>query len=189
MREWKQKRSCIKHYDLQAAIYDVQYVGEQDAKINDILNNIHFGSNETVLDLGCGTGFLFQHLKKAIKLLVGLDVSPKALREAKKRTKNMHNVSLVCADADNTPFLDSSFDRVFAITLLQNMPDPTRTIIEMKRIGKPEAVFAVTGLKKKFTKESFVNLLEAARLKVSALETTQELKGHVAVCTNAEHDV
>jgi len=184
MREWKEKRGTILHYDQQAAIYDEQYLDEQDAKIEDILNSIRLGSNELVLDLGCGTGFLFQHINKRVELLVGIDISSKALREAKKRTKNMPNVVLIRADADNTPFPDHIFDRIFAITLLQNMPNPMKTITEMKRIGKPQAIFAVTGLKKKFTTKSFVDLLERARLKVVTLNTNQRLKGHVVVCTN-----
>ena len=184
MREWEQKRGTMRHYDRQAAIYDVQYSGEQNPKIEDILNNIKFGSNEIVLDLGCGTGFLFQHIAKRVRILVGIELSSESLREAKKRTENMPNTVLVRADADNTPFPDHIFDKVFAITLLQNMPEPMETIIEMKRVGKPKAVFAVTGLKKKFTTKSFVDLLERARLKVVTLNTNQKLKGHVAVCTN-----
>jgi ubiquinone/menaquinone biosynthesis C-methylase UbiE len=189
MREWKEKRGTMRHYDQQAAIYDVQYVGEQDAKIEDILNSMKLGSNEFVLDLGCGTGFLFQHIAKRVGLLVGIELSSEALRESKKHTKNMPNIVLVRADADYTPFPDRIFDKVFAITLLQNMPDPMKTITEMKRIGKPQAIFAVTGLKKKFTQESFFDILKKARLKVSALESDERLKGHVAVCTNAEQDV
>jgi len=189
MREWKEKRGTMRHYDQQAIVYDVQYLGEQNAKIEDALSSTELKPNEAVLDLGCGTGFLFQHIDKTIRLLVGLDISSKALREAKKRTKNLSNTELIRADADNTPFPNHIFDRVFAITLLQNMPDPIKTITEMKRVGKPQAMFAITGLKKKFTQEGFVNLLKAARLKVSVLETDQQLKGHIAVCTNVEHDV
>jgi len=189
MQEWKEKRGTMRHYDQQATIYDVQYLGEQNAKIEDALSITELKPNETVLDLGCGTGFLFQHINKTIKLLVGLDISSNVLREAKKRTKKLTNIALVRADADNTPFPDCIFDRVFAITLLQNMPDPLKTISEMRRIGKPQAIFVITGLKKKFTQEAFVDLLKAARLKVSALETDQRLKGHIAVCTNAERNV
>jgi ubiquinone/menaquinone biosynthesis C-methylase UbiE len=184
MREWKEKRGTIRHYDQQAIVYDVQYLGEQNAKIEDILNSIRLGSNELVLDLGCGTGFLFQHINKRVELLVGIDVSSRVLREAKKRTKNMPNIVLIRADADYTPFPDHIFDRIFAITLLQNMPNPMKTITEMKRIGKPQAIFAITGLKKKFTTKSFVDILERARLKAVTLNTNQRLKGHVAVCTN-----
>jgi len=184
MREWKEKRGTMRHYDQQAAIYNVQYVEEQNTKIEDSLNSMKFGSNEIVLDLGCGTGFLFQHIAQRVGFLVGIDVSQKVLREAKKRTKNMQNIVLVRADADNTPFPDHIFDKVFAVTVLQNMPEPTKTITEIKRVGKPQAIFAVTGLKKKFTQESFVDLLEMAQLKVVTLNTNQRLKGHVAVCTN-----
>lgn len=161
----------------------MQYVGEQDTKIEDILNSIELGSKELVLDLGCGTGFLFKHINKQVKSMVGLDLSQKALQEARKCIKNMSNISLVRADSDNTPFLDQTFDKVFAITVLQNMPDPTKTLLEMKRISKPLATFAVTGLKKMFTQESFINLLEEAQLKIVKLNVNKRLKGHVAVCT------
>jgi len=186
MQEWNKKRGTMRHYDQQAAIYDRQYVGEQNAKIEDILNRMKLGLNELVLDLGCGTGFLFEHIHKRVEFIVGIDLSQKALREAKKRTKNLQNIALIRADADNTPFPDHIFDKVFAITVLQNMPHPTKTISETKRVGKPQAMFAVTGLKKKFTQESFVDLLERSQLKVVTLNTNPLLKGHVAVCTNAE---
>jgi len=184
MQEWKEKRETIRHYDREATIYDVQYLGEQKTKIKDSLNNIRLDSNELVLDLGCGTGFLFQHIAQKVGLLVGIDVSSDALRVAKKHIKNMQNIVLVRADADNTPFPDQIFDKVFAVTVLQNMPEPTKTIAEMKRTAKPQAIFAVTGLKKKFTKESFVDLLKRSQLKVITLNTNQQLKGHVAVCIN-----
>jgi len=184
MQEWNEKRENIRHYDQQAAIYDIHYLGEQNAKIEDILNHMKLGLNELVLDLGCGTGFLFQHIHKRVKFLVGIDVSQKALREAKKRAKKMSNIVLVRADADNTPFLDHIFDNVFVITVLQNMPDPMKTISETKRVGKPKAMFAITGLRKKFTQESFVALLERSQLKVVRLNTNPLLKGHVAVCKN-----
>jgi ubiquinone/menaquinone biosynthesis C-methylase UbiE len=189
MREWKQKRGTMRHYDRQAAIYDVQYVGEQNAKIEGILKSMEFSSNEIVLDLGCGTGFLFQYISKRVGVLVGVDISMKALSEAKKRTKNLSNIVLVRADVDYTPFPNHIFSKVFAITVLQNMPDPKRTIAEMKRVAEPQAVFAVTGLKKKFTQESFGNLLKAARLKVSALKSDEQLKGYIAVCTYSDSGV
>ena len=175
----------MRHYDLQAAIYNVQYLGEQDAKIDDILKSIDFESNDVVLDLGCGTGFLFRHINKQVGLLVGVDLSRKALQEAKERTKNLSNVVLVRADADNMPFPDRTFDKIFAITLLQNMPNALRTVSEMKRAAKPQAIFAVTGLKQKFTQESFLDLLEKAQLKIVTLGMNQQLKGYVAVCTNS----
>jgi ubiquinone/menaquinone biosynthesis C-methylase UbiE len=189
MQEWSKKRGTIRHYDYQAKVYDAQYLEEQDAKIEAALGNLELRSNEDILDIGCGTGFLFHHINKATKLLIGLDISSKLLRVARKRTKSLSNIALIRADADYTPFSTHIFDRIFAITLLQNMPNPTKTVSEMRRIGKSEAVFVVTGLKKKFTLESFSDLIEQAQLKVSTLKTNEHLKDYVAVCTNLEQSV
>ena len=184
MKEWKEKRATTRHYDRQATIYEVQYRGEQKSKIEDILKNIGLRTNEQILDLGCGTGFLFQYIPQKVGFFVGVDISLNTLKEAKKRIKNRSNIALIRADADNTPFSDSTFDKIFAITVLQNMPEPVKTIIEMIRTGKTEAIFAVTGLKKKYTQKSFVNTLEKAKLKVVSLNSSQQLKGYVALCRN-----
>jgi ubiquinone/menaquinone biosynthesis C-methylase UbiE len=189
MQKWNEKRRTMRYYDQQAKIYDARYLDEQNAKFESILNSVEHGSTELILDMGCGTGFLFQHLNNTAKVLVGLDASSNLLREAKKRAKKMSNTVLIRADADNMPFSDNIFDIVFAITLLQNMPNPTKTVEEMKRVSKPEAVFVLTGLKKKFTRESFVDLLKRARLKVSTLKTEEYLKGYVSVCTNFQREV
>jgi ubiquinone/menaquinone biosynthesis C-methylase UbiE len=184
MKNWKDKQKTMRHYNLQAVIYDVQYAGEQNSKIESILKNMKIDSKDNILDLGCGTGFLFQHLSEKIGDIVGLDISKKALQEAKKRTKEISNVFLVCADADNTPLCNNFFDKTFAITVLQNMPDPTRTISEIKRVNKTGAMFAVTGLKKKFTLDSFIALLENAQVEVKTLDNDQKMKGFISICTN-----
>ncbi|WGM88708.1 MAG: class I SAM-dependent methyltransferase [Candidatus Bathyarchaeum tardum] len=184
MQDWKQKRSNKQHYDLQAGIYDKQYISEQDNKIESLLKSLDLKFNELVLDLGCGTGFLFEHISEKAGFIVGADVSKKALLYAKKRIQNKSNVDLVCADADNTPFVDDLFDKIFSVTVLQNMPEPTRTILEMKRTGKPEALFAITGLKKKFTQQNFVDLLKRSQLKLVMFNNDEALKGYVAVCSN-----
>lgn len=189
MQEWDKKHGTMHHYNYLDKVYDAQYLEEQNAKIGNVLKTVELRSNELVLDIGCGTGFLFHYINKRVGLLVGMDISKKLLREAKKHTKNLPNVLLVNADADNTPFQNHLFYKIFAITLLQNMPDPTTTILEMKRISRPEAVFVLTGLKKKFTRESFVDLLKQAQLKVSAMKTNERLKDYVAVCTKVKPTV
>lgn len=186
MQQWNKKHRSIRHYDQQAEIYDVQYLEEQNAKIKEILTNMKFGSNELVLDLGCGTGFLFKYLKNRVGLLVGVDISQKALLQAKKRTKEISNIVLIRADADQTPFVAQLFDKVFVITLLQNMPDPSKTIEEIKRISKPQAMIAITGLKKKFKPKTFFELLKRAQLKVVIQKTNEKLKGIVTLCKTVD---
>jgi len=170
------------HYNSLAPVYDAQYGGEQDAKMKAALSSINLKEDSLVLDAGCGTGLLFEHVGRSVKLLVGLDVSSRILREAKKRVKQLPMIAVVRADADFTPFRNDVFDATFAMTLLQNVPDPLVTLREMKRVSKNRAFFVVSGLKKRFSREAFVELLQRARLEVSVIESSGELKGHVAVC-------
>lgn len=183
MQGWKTKKQTMLHYELQAEIYNVQYINEQKAKIEEILKLMKLEERDIVLDVGCGTGFLFNYISEKIELLLGLDISQKALKLAKRVTKFLPNVHLVRADADNMPFPDNIFDKVFAITVLQNMPEPKTTIKEIKSKSKSHSMFAVTGLKKKFTQKNYVSLLESAQLKIISLHTNQQLKGYIAICT------
>lgn len=182
MAEWIKKREVMCNYDGLAPIYDVQYAEEQNEKMKTALKSIHIEEDGYVLDLGCGTGLLFEHVGNRAQLLVGLDVSAKVLKGAKKRAKQFPNVAILRADADLTPFPKEIFDAVFAITLLQNMPDPLSTLHEMRRISKHHAFIAITGLKKEFTPEAFVRILNEADLNVSVMKTNNQLKGCVAVC-------
>jgi len=173
----------MRHYDQSAHVYDAQYSEEQEAKIEAALNSLKLRKNDAVLDAGCGTGLLFPRIAKTVRLVLGLDLSSRILQEAKKRTKQLPNVALLRADADQTPFQNQTFDTVFAVTLLQNTPDPLLTLEEIKRVSKNQAAIVATGLKKQFTQESFTNLLHRAKLSIRGLETDEKLRGYVAVCS------
>jgi ubiquinone/menaquinone biosynthesis C-methylase UbiE len=96
--------------------------------------------------------------------------------------KQLPKVAVIRADADSTPFQNNVFDATFAITLLQNMPDPLVTLHEMKRVSKDHAVIVITGLKKKFSQEVFVKLLREAGLDVSTMKTNSQINGTIAIC-------
>lgn len=181
MNEWDKKRDAMQHYDSTANIYDMQYAEEQEAKIEAAVKGLNIEKHGLVLDAGCGTGLLFNHVADKADGVVGLDISREILLQAKKRAKKFQNVNLILADADHMPLIDNSFSHVFAITLVQNMPDPVKTLNEVKRVAKTDAVIVVTGLKKKFTVEIFEELLRKVGLK--ALEIRNgNLKCHVAIC-------
>ena len=186
MATWNKKREVMHHYNSSARVYDAQYCEEQDAKMKTALSSTNLKKGSLVLDAGCGTGLLFKRVGRSVKLLVGLDMSPRILKEAKKRAKQLPAVAVVRADADFTPFQNNVFDATFAITLLQNVPDPLVTLREMKRVSKDRAFIVATGLKKNFSREAFVKLLRKAGLGVSVIKSGGELKGHVVVCKKVE---
>jgi ubiquinone/menaquinone biosynthesis C-methylase UbiE len=135
------------------------------------------------LDVGCGTGILFDHIADTADKIVGLDFSGKTLLEAKRRLRagNLANVHLIRGDADNMPFRDEVFSHVFALTILQNSPDPVETLAEITRVAQNHAVFVVTGLKKIFNERTLRQLLRNTGLKIARLEK-EGLKCYVAVC-------
>jgi len=172
----------MRRYDSTADIYDMRYAEEQAAKIEAALEGLNKENYGQVLDAGCGTGILFGYVANRAKTTVGLDISTKILLQAKKHAKNFQNVHLILADADNMPLKENTFNHVFGITLIQNTPDPAKTLNEIRRVTERDSVIVVTGLKKAFTLEGFEELLWNASLKIVALRD-EGLKCYVAVCT------
>jgi len=62
------------------------------------------------------------------------------------------------------------------------MSKPNTTVEEIKRITSQNASIIVTGLKKNFSRESFTQLLENARLEIVNMKTDEKLKDFVAIC-------
>ena len=176
MDEWVKKRRVMRDYDVTAHIYDMRYEEEQTAKITAALKRLEIDNRSLVLDVGCGTGLLFNHITEKARTLVGLDISRKTLRHAKKRTANFRNIHLICADADHMPFRRNLFDDTFAFTVLQNTPDPQATLNEVRRVAKPNSV-----LKKCFSRTSFDSSLNSSGLEVLSLDDECDLKCYVAV--------
>ncbi|MBS7616047.1 class I SAM-dependent methyltransferase [Candidatus Bathyarchaeota archaeon] len=184
MSEWNQKRGTMQHYNLTARTYDVQYAEEQKAKFETALEKMEIYENSTILDCGCGTGLLFEYVAEKAATVVGLDVSRKLLDKAKNRASQFSNVHLILADADHMPFKNEVFSHVFAVTVIQNMPNPEKTLVEIKRVASGSAFIVVTGLKKKFSKEALESVLRKIKLNVIEIKSGNEtLKCHVAVCT------
>ncbi len=172
----------MRHYDRLAKIYDAQYADEQEAKIEAALGDVRLEPNSSVLDLGCGTGLLFRYIANSVKLLVGIDISPRILTEAKEQARKFKNVALLRAEADHPPFKSQTFDTVFVTTLIQNTPNPTITLGETRRISKQDAVVVVTALKKEFTLKTLKQLLKKTGLSIKTMKTDDNLKDYIATC-------
>jgi ubiquinone/menaquinone biosynthesis C-methylase UbiE len=181
LNAWRQKRSVMRRYNLTAEMYDARYCEEQEAKYKAALEGLHL-EGSAVLDVGCGSGLFFSHMVDIARLLVGVDVSQGLLKLAKERAKNFPNVYMVQADADNLPFKPGVFSHVFAFTVLQNMPNPRRTLEEFKLVAKRDAVIVVTGLKAAVSLEVFGGYLEAAGLRVVSLRDDDALQCYIMAC-------
>lgn len=186
--DWEKKRDVIRHYDELAGIYESLYGDEQSVKIEAALQALKITGSDFVLDVGCGTGLLFNHIRDSISLLVGVDISGRILKVAADRSKNLEvktHVSLIRADADHLPFRGGVFDKVFALTVLQNMPDPTAAFQEIAKVAKDGSEIAITGLKKSFPEESLMDILSRPGLEFFIIRTPPDARDLVAVARKA----
>jgi len=91
-----------------------------------------------ILEVGVGTGKNLSYYNKEAKI-TGIDLSPGMLSKAKERLKLLRrrNISLIEMDAQNLKFKDNSFDYIICTFVLCSVPDPVKTLKEMKRVVKP----------------------------------------------------
>jgi len=177
---WKDKRKVMQRYDLTAEMYNERYSEEQKAKYRAALENVDV-ADCAVLDVGCGSGLFFSYAAGKANVLVGIDISRKLLLKAKEQAHTFQNVLVLQADADHLPFREAFFDVGFAFTVLQNMPKPSETLNELKRVAKLGGSVVVTGLKKAFPRNAFMDVLDSSGLKIVSFVDNEDLKCYVAV--------
>jgi ubiquinone/menaquinone biosynthesis C-methylase UbiE len=177
---WKDKRKVMQRYDLTAEMYEERYGVEQKTKYEVALENVNIADCR-ILDVGCGSGLFLSRAAATADLVAGVDVSRKLLLKAKEQTRVFGNVFVLQADADHLPFRESVFDAVFAFTVLQNMPEPSETLNQLKLVARPAGKVVVTGLKKFFSLNAFMDTIEEAGLRVVSFVDREELKCYVAV--------
>ena len=100
---------------------------------------LNISPGQRVLDLGVGTGFSLplypQHAQ-----VIGVDLSSKMLREARKKVlrERLVHVNLMEMDAAHLAFPDNTFDCVIAAFVISVVPDPLQALAEIKRVSKPD---------------------------------------------------
>ncbi len=99
-----------------------------------------FSHPVSVLDVGCGAGFLTHALANAGHRVFGIDLSANSLKIAKENDVS-GRVDYRKASAYSLPFPDMSFDTVCAMDVLEHVENPRRLIREAARVLKPEGLF------------------------------------------------
>jgi len=105
------------------------------------------GSDDRVIDLGCGWGTFSFALARVAREVVGVDFSAKSIQLCNERLEKEphHNLSFVCADAGETGFDAGAWDVVVAADLFEHLypDDSMRVVREAFRLLKPGGRFSV----------------------------------------------
>ncbi|KAJ4396044.1 hypothetical protein N0V93_000260 [Gnomoniopsis smithogilvyi] len=104
----------------------------------------HLKPNFSILDVGSGPGSITKDFAKLVPegRVVGIDVSPGVVEQA-KANHQAPNLSFEVGDAtDLAQFDDDAFDVVHAHCVLMHVPDRVKAFKELRRVCKPGGIVA-----------------------------------------------
>ena len=107
-----------------------------------------FGRPIDVLDAGCGTGRYFHRLRN-IRRLVGLDLSPDMIEQAKTPLHadkmQAQSVELICGEIGKVPLTAASFDFVYSVGVYgEYAPADDALLREFARLLRPDGRLFLT---------------------------------------------
>jgi demethylmenaquinone methyltransferase/2-methoxy-6-polyprenyl-1,4-benzoquinol methylase len=126
-------------FDRLAAEWDLMFTAEDLERLQHLVDKLEVKAGMQILDLGCGTGILFDLLRRRTGdrgSVVGVDFSIEMAQKA-HRNFPFDNVHVVDADASELPFADRVFDLAVAFSSFPHFVDQQRAVEELHRVLRP----------------------------------------------------
>lgn len=108
------------------------------------LDMLDIDDHDTVLDVGCGTGFGTEGLLEFSENVYGLDQSVHQLEKARAKLDGT-SVVFTRGDAERLPYRDDRFDVIWSSGSIEYWPNPVRALEEFRRVVKPGGQVLVVG--------------------------------------------
>ena len=112
---------------------------------DEAIEMLDISPEDTVLDVGCGTGFATEGLLQETEHVHGLDQSPHQLEKAFEKFGKRGAVQFYQGDAERLPFASDQFDIVWSSGSIEYWPNPVQALEELRRVGKPGGQVLVVG--------------------------------------------
>lgn len=141
-----------------AGKYDATWSTSTRQFIPPLLDSANVSANMSVLDVGCGPGYVSAAASERGAKPIGLDFSAEMIAIAKKMWPR---IEFREGDAQNLPFADATFDRVVANFALLHLANPQRAMAEAARVLKAGGRFGFTTWAK-VEENPFVKLVDDA---------------------------
>ena len=138
--------------------YDSTWSSSTRQFIPPLLDAAKLSRKMSILDVGCGPGYVSAAAAERGATPVGLDFSAEMISIAKKM---FPQIEFRHGDAQKLPFKDARFNRVVANFALLHLSSPERAMAEAARVLKPRGRFAFTTWAK-VSENPFVKLIDGA---------------------------
>jgi SAM-dependent methyltransferase len=138
--------------------YDSTWSSSTRQFIRPLLDAADVSATMSVLDVGCGPGYVSAAAAERGATPTGLDFSKEMISIAKRM---FPKIEFCQGDAQSPPFEDASFDRVVANFSLLHLANPERAMAEANRVLKSGGRFGFTTWAK-VSENPFVKLVDDA---------------------------
>ena len=120
-----------------------KYDGRWRPVAEQIVSYYQLKPGDSVLDVGCGKGFLLYEITQVVPdiSVSGVDISKYGIENSKEEIRSqLHNGNCV-----NLPYEDKVFDFVYSINTFHNLKifEVTKAISELNRVGKGRSYICV----------------------------------------------
>jgi len=131
-------RTIQRAYAFLSPVYDILFNRIFHSGRVAAVNLLGIKPADSILEVGVGTGLNLPLYPRDCQV-TGVDISAQMLQKARQRAKELGltNVTLGLMDASNLKFSDATFDHVLATYVISAVPDPVKTLQEMRRVCKP----------------------------------------------------
>lgn len=92
-----------------------------------LIERAGFAAGERVVDLGCGGGATTRAIAERVAPggeVLGLDIAPMLIAEARKRSQSIANIAFECSDAATAKLSGAPYDRMFSRFGSMFFPEP-----------------------------------------------------------------
>lgn len=109
-----------------------------------LFDHVHLPDNARVLEIGCGSGALWEHVREKTPTTWKITLSDFSFGMTRSVQEKFFaaepfgatRFSFLQSDAQHLPFADESFDGIFANHMLYHIPDLHRALAEIRRVLK-----------------------------------------------------
>mgnify|MGYP003335604608 CR=1 FL=1 len=132
-----------------------------------VLPRMALTPGDRILDVGCGDGWACRALATLASqgMVVGIDASGDAIREARKLSLDFDNILYIQADAEENPWQDNFFSHALLIDSLGELRDMEAALRQLHRVLAPEGRVwivgvdetAATAVRELLTRQGFAN--------------------------------
>jgi ubiquinone/menaquinone biosynthesis C-methylase UbiE len=137
-----EERRVASWYNSLSGSYDELYSEEQSSKHDLVLGFLRGNRFKILVDIGAGTGTFLRRARNRYDWGVGIDVSQKMLRLAKKEKAD--NVELILASSTKLPIRGGSIDCAVSISTAKADDKLQEFVGEMERIGSKKSMRIAT---------------------------------------------